>query len=91
MQAVQDTIQEIISILLGLRKFMVMGMLVIIAVVFRIYNYLDGSQFVELLKSTTLAFFATNSVEHVKNMVSTYMDSKTGKEVKETETEIGDK
>jgi len=83
-------IQEITSVILGLRKFLIMAALISIAVVFRLHDYLDGAQFTDLLKATTLGFLASNSMEHLKMAVTSYADSKSGKQVQETDSSVGD-
>ena len=83
-------VQEIMSVILGLRKLVIMLALILIAIVFREKALIDGGQLVDLLKTTTLAFFGSNSVEHIKSAISSYMDTKTGKEVKEVDSTVGD-
>ena len=82
-------VQEIVSVLIGLRKIIVMFALIVIGVIFRFNSYIDGQQFVDLLKGTVLGFFAANASEHVKTMVTSYVNSK-GQTVKEVDSEAGD-
>lgn len=82
-------IDEAVEILLGLRKFIVMMSLIIIGVVFRVKNYLAGEEFVELLKATSIAFMASNSIERIGETIKSYIDSK-GNKVQEITTELNE-
>ena len=63
-------IDKIIIRIQGLRKWSIMILLVTIAVVFRIKNLLSGVEMVDLLKATTIAFFSSNAIEHVKRLLT---------------------
>jgi hypothetical protein len=80
---------DFIAIFLGLRKLIVMFCLILIGVIFRLKGLIDGNQLVALLQSTTIAFFAANSVERVGDTVKHYVDSK-GQQVTEQEAVVGD-
>ena len=67
---------EFITVVSGMRKTIVMVLLVIIGVFFRIKGYLDGNQFVELLKNTVIAFFSANSIEHIGGVIKEYINAK---------------
>lgn len=41
----------------------------IIAMVFRVKGFINGSDMVDLLKDTTLGFFGANGVEHIVNCI----------------------
>lgn len=84
-----EKLSEIIGLLLGLRKFIIMLILVGVGIIFRIKNYLSGDNFTDLMKATTIAFFASNSMEHFKKAVTTFVDSKVQK-VKQIDISIGD-
>jgi len=60
----------------GMRKFLIMLIVFTIAVVFRCKDLVDGVQVVDLLKSITLAYLATNGVEHMTNAVQTHYAAK---------------
>jgi hypothetical protein len=47
-----------------------------VGIIFRCHGYLSGSEFVDLLKSTTISFFAANGMEHVLTTVQSYMNNK---------------
>jgi len=82
-------IDEIVEILLGLRKFIVMSSLILIGVIFRIKGYLAGEEFVELLKATSIAFMTSNSIEHIGETIRSYIDAK-GNKVEEVTTELSE-
>lgn len=62
---------------LGYRKYTVMLLVIIIAVVFRIENLIDGGQFDDLLKNTVLAFFGGNAAEHFTMAARSYFQKTT--------------
>lgn len=80
-------IQEFTEIVIGLRKFIVMAFLILIGVIFRIKGYLAGQEFVDLLKATTVAFMASNSLERIGETIKSYIDSK-GNKVQEITNEL---
>jgi hypothetical protein len=73
----RQKIADIINIIFGFRKFLLMLAIYLIAIAFRIENLINGTEMVELLKSTTIAFMSANGVEHVVGAVKDYMSSKT--------------
>jgi hypothetical protein len=80
---------DFIAILLGLRKTLVMTALLLIGIIFRVEELINGEQLVELLKATTIAFFAANSVEHVGEVVKHYINAQ-GQQVTDAEAVVGD-
>lgn len=85
----KQELADFIAIFLGLRKTLVMLMLLAIGIIFRIENLIDGNQLVALLQSTTIAFFAANWVEHVGETIKHYINAK-GQQVTENEAVVGD-
>ena len=75
---------------MGARKTIVMVGLIIIAVVFRVKGYTDGSNTVDLLKSTVIAFFSANGLEHISNTVKEYVNAK-GQKVEENVLDVSEK
>lgn len=67
---------EIFNLVFGFRKFIAWVALFLVAIVFRITNQVDGGQFVDLIKSTFVAFVAANGAEHVINVVKQYVAAK---------------
>ena len=78
-------ILEFIGIFTGMRKTLVMFLLIFVGIVFRVKGYLSGDNFVDLLKGTTIAFFSANGLEHLTSTVKEYINSKGQKE---TQTDI---
>lgn len=60
----KEKLAEWLVTIFGFRKLITWLCLFIIAVIFRLDNYIDGAQFVDLMKNTFLAFVAANSTEH---------------------------
>lgn len=48
----------------------VMCVVLLASVLMRYTNVITGSELVELLKVTVLAFFASNSAEHLRNILN---------------------
>lgn len=68
----KQKIAEIINIIFGFRKFLLMLMLYLIGIVFRIKGFVNGAEMVDLFKTTTLAFMGANGVEHIVTCVKEY-------------------
>lgn len=73
----KQKVAEIFNLIFGFRKFLLMLALFAVGIVFRVKGYLDGNQFVDLLKGTTISFFAANGVEHIVRTVSAVMGKET--------------
>lgn len=69
----KQKVAELINIIFGFRKFLLMLALFAVGIIFRITDHLDGNQFVDLLKNTTIAFFTANGVEHIVATVKSVM------------------
>jgi hypothetical protein len=72
----------------GIRKSVVMLALIAITSVFRAKGLIAPDNFEGILKSTVIAYFGANGIEHYTAMVKTHLESKTGlaKVVTEIET-----
>lgn len=68
---------ELLSVINGFRKFILMMLLLGVSVAFRVKGYISGGEFVDLLKATTLAFFSANGFEHMMETIQNYHDNKT--------------
>jgi hypothetical protein len=69
---------ELLNVIFGFRKFILMLFVILVAIIFRCLNLVNGSEMVDLLKATTIAFFGANGIEHVMTVVKTSMDAKSG-------------
>jgi hypothetical protein len=74
--SMKKKIAEIINVIFGFRKFLLMAFVVVIAIVFRVKDYIDGAEMVDLLKNVSIAFMGANGIEHIVGAVSKYMDQK---------------
>lgn len=72
----KQRLAEWINVIFGMRKFLLMAALYIMAVVFLCLHYIDGAQFTDLLKSTTLSFMVANGTEHLVTVARSYFDNK---------------
>jgi hypothetical protein len=50
----------------GLRKWSIMVVIILIGIVFRVMGYVNGVEFVSLLKGIGVAFMASNAIEHAR-------------------------
>ena len=64
---------ELFNLIFGFRKFLAWVALFLVGIIFRIADKIDGGQFVDLIKSTFMAFVAANGAEHVINVVKQYV------------------
>lgn len=60
----------------GFRKFTIMMLLIIIGISFRLFDLVSGSEFVDLLKGSAIAFFSFNGVEHLTKAVKDWLVAK---------------
>lgn len=67
---------EIINIIFGFRKFLLMLFVMLIAVIFRVKELVNGAEMVDLIKTCAIAFMAANGVEHVVGAAQTHMTQK---------------
>lgn len=72
----QQKIAELINIIFGFRKFLLMLVLYLVGIIFRVKGLVDGAEMVDLFKTTTIAFMGANGVEHIVTTVKSYMDAK---------------
>ncbi len=83
---------EFLNVVFGFRKLIIMVMLFGVGIIFRLMNLINGTEFVNLLNSTSVAFFAANGLEHITTTVKEYINSKGQKEatadVEETEDKV---
>lgn len=75
----RQKLAELINIIFGFRKFILMILLFAIGIIFRLANEINGAEFVDLMKNTSIAFFAANGIEHLTQTVKDYVASKATK------------
>lgn len=62
-----------IAFLNGFRKLTVIAVLILVGVIFRLSGHLTGTEMVELLRYTVVAFMAGNTVEHIGKAVTEWV------------------
>ena len=75
---IAQAIVNFLNVFQGLRKTIVMLALIIITCVFRVKGLITPDNFEGLLKSTVIAYFGSNSIEHYTAMIKSRLDDKTG-------------
>jgi len=68
--------RQFIGLLNGFRKFAVMSMVLITGIIFRVTEYIDGSEFVDLVKNSVVAYMAFNGLEHTTKAVVAWVKKK---------------
>lgn len=76
-----NKLKNLVALLNGFRKFSVMMTLVMVAIIFRVYEFISGSEFVDLLKNTAVAYMSFNGLEHMTKTVSEWIKNKAKKEL----------
>ena len=61
-------IADFLSFLNGFRKFVIMILLIIVGIIFRLSEHINGAEFVDLLKHTAIAYMSFNGLEHLTNV-----------------------
>lgn len=67
---------DFVALLSGFRKFTIMMLLIIVGSTFRVMGYINGLEFVDLLKGAAVAFFAINGIEHMTGAVQEWIKTK---------------
>lgn len=62
-------VAEVINLLFGFRKFILILILYVIGITFRCMGLINGAEMVSLFTSTTIAFFGANGVEHIVSVI----------------------
>jgi len=68
--------EDVLQFINGFRKWTVMILLILLASVFRIFDYISGKEMVDLLRYVGVAFMATNGLEHMMKAVKTWVQKK---------------
>jgi hypothetical protein len=61
--------EKILRIIRGLRKWSIMLLIIIVGIIFRVNDLLNGVEFVALIKGVAIAFMSSNAIEHAKDMI----------------------
>lgn len=72
----KQKIAEWLNVVFGMRKFIAWFGLFVIGIVFRLKGYVDGAQFIDLMKSTFAGFVAGNTVEHLVSFGKDFVASR---------------
>ena len=67
---------DLLEVFTDTNKTTLMACLLGLGSIFRIKGYIDGSQFVELIKTTTISYFGTNTVIHFTSMIKEAISTK---------------
>lgn len=72
----RQKLADLINVIFGFRKFLIMLFLYTVGVVFRVKDLISGAELVDLFKATTLAFMGANGVEHLVSVAKDYVNNK---------------
>ena len=67
---------DFLEVFQDVNKTSLMIVLIILGSIFRLKGYVDGGQFVDLLKTTTISYFGTNTVIHFTSMIKDSLASR---------------
>jgi hypothetical protein len=71
-----DKLADFLEVFTDTNKTAVMAILLILGCILRIKGYVDGGQLTELLKTTTVSYFATTTVSHFTSMAKDHLANK---------------
>jgi hypothetical protein len=72
----RQRLADFFNAFLDLQKALIMLLVIAIGIVFRINNLITGSDMVDLVKNTVIAFFAVHATSHIVSSVSSYYTNK---------------
>jgi hypothetical protein len=64
---------DFLNVLQGFRKFIAWFGLFVVGIIFRLNNYIDGPDWVDLMKATFAGFVAGNGIEYVAGTVKDHL------------------
>lgn len=67
---------DFLEIFTDTSKTTIMFLLLIVAIALRVDNYIDGSGFVSLMQTTTVAYFGTTTLVHFTTMIKDHLEAK---------------
>lgn len=70
-----EKLDEAEDFLYGFKKFIAFLLVLAIASIFRIKNLMDGSNYVDLIKASFIAFCTANGIEHFTTTAKTYIQT----------------
>jgi len=72
----RQKLADFFNTFLDLQKVLIMLLLIAIGVIFRIEGLISGSDMVDLLKNTVIAFFAVHATQHIVATANAYYTNK---------------
>lgn len=68
-------IEKIKQALYGFRKVLIMSIIITVAIIFRVMDYINGDNFTELIKMSAVAFFASNLGKGIADAIKGKMNN----------------
>lgn len=72
----KSIIADFFNLLNGFRKWSIMAAVLLVGIIFRTCSFLNGAEFVDLISTTSVAFFGTNAAEHLIKTVGEWVKGK---------------
>lgn len=72
----KEKLIEFWNLIFGFRKFIAWTALFLVGIVFRILDYINGAQFVDLVKATFAGFVLANGWEHAMTTTKEFLAGK---------------
>ena len=72
----KQSLADFLEVFTDLDKTAVMAVLLVLSAIFRIKGYVDGQGFVDLIRTTTIAYFGTSTATHFTSMIKDHLSNK---------------
>jgi hypothetical protein len=72
----KEQIADFLEIFTDTSKTLIMTCLIVLGAVFRVKGLIDGGQMVDIVKTTSIAYFSTVTAVHFVEMVKTHLQDK---------------
>lgn len=74
-----SAMREFIGLLNGFRKFTIMLLVIVVGIIFRLIDFVNGEEFVNLVQGTVIAYMAGNGIEHMTQTIKEWVKNKASK------------
>lgn len=71
-----QSVADFLEIVTDTSKTGIMFVLLVVGIILRVKGYIEGPGFVDLMRTTTVAYFSTTTIVHFTEMLKTQIASK---------------
>lgn len=72
----RQKLAEFFELLYDFRQFITFFVLLFVAVIFRVDNFINGNEFVDLMKNVSVALFAVHGLQHIMSVGKDFIAAK---------------